>query len=485
MGYDSFYGGRRGASFILSGKFNSYQEMVDSFKQGNLYSVISYDEYVIIESTDADNGKIYRRGQDYNNDLGGAIYVGRISGPIGLPGLAPLVTLDTYENVEARAEEKTEGAYTLNNNDLLPGKYEENGEDKFNDTIKWIACSFTSHDQSQSFAYIGFTFPYTVIDFEAEKVSPYYAGNLVERIDDNTHPFYQKMKLLFPQGKQGDSIRNIRVGLASEITQEYEGKQDDIDNGRYVFMCDYYDYTTLEDGEKSVLYLGDYNVITNLSVSAEGTLTIEYSHNDKSQWEKRLKWITSTVIDVGESEGEGTQQIKIIYNTGEEVVLGQPLNYIMKTAVTDNYHLLFLYSDPAKRAEVVAAGKNTAWDGRNDWEDMGSIKSYNGILIGLNLKEADNPSLSSQSNIISYLNTTYPTGLTGLDLQGKIVSVTDLFNNTSLYAFDYDKNAWFSLGDISSGGGGGGTVVGSEEDSAVVELANGLPYQGVWFITEE
>ena len=28
------------------------------------------------------------------------------------------------------------------------------------------------------------------------------------------------MKMLFPQGKQGDSIRNIRVGYASEITED-------------------------------------------------------------------------------------------------------------------------------------------------------------------------------------------------------------------------------------------------------------------------
>ena len=485
MGYHSFYGGRRGASFILSGKFNSYQEMVDNFKQGNLYSTINFDEYVIIESTDADNGEIYRRGYDYNNEKGGAIYVGKISGPIGLPGMAPLVSLDTYEKVMARPEEKTEGAYTLNNQDLLPGKYVENGEVKYNDTINWVGCSFTTHDQTESYAYIGFTFPYTVIDFEAEKVSPYYTGPLVERIDDNSHPFYQHMKLLFPQGKQGDSIRNIRIGLASEVTEDYIGKQDDIDNQRQVFMCDYYDYTALEDGEKTTVYLGDYNVIKNIVLNPNGTLTISYSHDNDSVYSKQLKWITSTIIDVGENEGEGSQKIKITYNTGEEVVLGHAINYIMKTAVTNNYHLLFLYSDPVKRAEVVAAGKNALWDGRNDWEDLGSIKNYNGILVGLNLKVADIPQLETQPGAISYLNQTYPIGLVGLDLQGKIVSVLDLFGETNLYAFDYDKNVWFSLGQLSGGSGGGGTVVGPEGDTAVEALAAELPFQGVWFITEE
>ena len=75
--------------------------------------------------------------------------------------------------------------------------------------------------------------------------------------------------------------------------------------------------------------------------------------------------------------------------------------------------------------------------------------------------------------------------MVGLDLQGKIVSVLDLFGETNLYAFDYDKNVWFSLGQLSGGSGGGGTVVGPEGDTAVEALAAALPFQGVWFITEE
>lgn len=486
MGYYSFYGGRRGASFILSGKFSSYQEMVNNFKQGNLYSTINYDEYVIIDSIDKNNGEIYRRGYDYNNDKGGAVFVGKISGPIGLPGAAPLLTLETYGTVAARPEEKTEGAYSLEAQDLIPGKYIEDGEEKFNDNIKWICCSFLAENQEESYAYIGFTFPYTVIDFEAERVSAYYTGGLIERIDNKAHPFYQKMKLLLPQGKQGDSVRNIRIGLASEITQEYEGKQDDIDNNRYVFMCDYYDYTSSEEGEKSTLYLGDYNVITGLSIATDGTITINYSHEDSSHWDKKIKWITSTVIDTGTNEGEGTQKIKIVYNTGEEVTLGEPINYIMKTAITDNYHLLFLYSDPQRRAEVVAAGKSAVWEGRSDWEDLGSIKNYNGILVGLNLSVAEISALgSTELERISYLNENYPAGLQGIDLQGKVVSITDLLNEVTLYAFDYDKNSWFSLGAISGETGGGGTVVGPEGDAGTQELVDALPFQGIWFITEE
>lgn len=493
MGYNSFYGGRRGASFILSEKFNSYQEMVDNFKQGGEYTTVAFDEYVLINSTDEDNGKVYRRGYDYNNEMGGAIYVGNIIGPVGPRGprgYAPLISLEDYQTVEERPEEKQEGSYTLQEKNLLPGKYEENGLEKFNDSINWICCSFLSEDQESSYAYVGFTFPYTVIDFEAEHVSAYFEDTLIQRIDDKTHPFYQKMKLFLPQGKHGDAIRNIRIGLASEITEEYEGKQDDIMNNRYVFMCDYYNYANKAEGEKSTLYLGDYNIIKNIVLETDGTLTFSYFHNDDTKYDKKIKWITSTSIDIGNTEGDGSQKVKIIYNTGEEVLLGEPLNYIMRTAVTNDYHLLFLYSDPAKRQQVISEGKNATWDGRDDWEDLGSIKQYNGILIGLNLSAEKLPQLSTISGVIEYLNQVYPSGLVGIDLQGKIVSVTDMSNENSFYAFDYSlKNGayagWFPLGKIAASSGQGGTVVGAEGNAEVEVLAEMLPYQGIWFITEE
>ena len=77
MEYNSFYGGRRGASFVIVKNYPSIAEMVKAFRQGGSYKVVNYDEYVLIDTVnknDKDNGKIYRRGYDYNNDLGGAIY---------------------------------------------------------------------------------------------------------------------------------------------------------------------------------------------------------------------------------------------------------------------------------------------------------------------------------------------------------------------------------------------------------------------------
>ena len=491
MSYQSFYGGRKGASFILVEKYNSYQEMIECFKQGDAYTTVGYDEYVIINSLTEENGSIYRRGYDYNNDMGGAIFVGKISGPRGPRGIAPVVSIDSFDEIAERPEDKQQGSYSVEANDLIPGKYVENGEIKFNDNINWICCSFGDDDfeNPEAYAYIGFTFPYTIFDFEAETVSPYYTENLITRLDDQTHPFYQNMKILIPAGKSGNSIKNIRVGLASEITEDYNGKQDDIENNRYVFMCDHYDYANSELGEKTVLYLGDYNMVKDIVLDTDGTLIIHYTHEDRTVYNKKIKWITDVAVDVGAAEGEGTQQLIINYNTGETEVIGKPVNYIMRTAVTSDYHLLFLYSDPERRKAIIEAGKNAVWEGRNDWEDLGSIKQYNGILIGLNLTVADNPQLSTVAGTLEYLNATYPNGLIGIDLQGKVISVTKNDDTIFLYAFDYtitnnQYKGWFSLGGFTVSAEGG-TVVGAEGDAITETLANQLPYQGIWFITEE
>ena len=86
MDFSSFYGGRRGASFVLVKRYSSIQEMITAFKQGGDYKDVNYDEYVMIDTSNknsVDNGKVYRRGYDYTNDLGGAEYIGQIQGPVG------------------------------------------------------------------------------------------------------------------------------------------------------------------------------------------------------------------------------------------------------------------------------------------------------------------------------------------------------------------------------------------------------------------
>ena len=73
--------------------------MVDAFKLGNEYQNVWYHEFCIVDTpnkNDKDNGKIYQRGLDYSNDMGGAIYKGQI---VGSTSGTPLFQLNTIKEV--------------------------------------------------------------------------------------------------------------------------------------------------------------------------------------------------------------------------------------------------------------------------------------------------------------------------------------------------------------------------------------------------
>lgn len=80
----SFYGGRKGESFIISKTFSTVTEMIEAFSQGGNYTEVLYGQYVMIQyQNHINNGKVYKRGYEYQNDMGGAEYVGQICGPQG------------------------------------------------------------------------------------------------------------------------------------------------------------------------------------------------------------------------------------------------------------------------------------------------------------------------------------------------------------------------------------------------------------------
>lgn len=627
MAYNSFYGGRQGASFTIVKNFTTIEEMIESFKKGADYKIVSYDEYVLISTLDRysrDNGKIYRRGYDYNNELGGAIYIGQIS---GAPGPAPYLEMATVDEVKETYEtagnqdiyREGSGSYTVDNNSLVPGKYEENGEVKFNDEIHWAYCSFV--EEELGVAKIGFLTPYLVNDFTVTHVPTHFSGELIERTDDMSHPFYSKWNIFLPKGIKGESLNNLRVIKANSNIESYPGQEDDIANEREVLVYDFIKYDNKEEGELVSIYLGDYNMIDDIVISDDGTFTFNYSHDDnytrerlfkwiksvtlteeghftveynqetdeqgnftkyetdlkwvddieitedgtvnisysvneeknlnnlfkwiknvtltetgkfiveynyetdkngqptkyetELQWvnnvsmsesgeitiyypngttkllENKIKWIDDIYIETGDVEGEGSQKLTIDYNNGDVVSIGKPLNYIIKTAVSDDYHLLALHSDPEKRAEIVAAGQNFIFEGRNDWQDLGVIKDENGILLGITYNTDDHPEMADVFGAVSALNQLHPKGLEGADLKGKLVTVGRTLEDKSIYAFDYTLDAegnykgWYFLGSIGEGGNGGaGLVIGREGDSETEAYAKALPVRGAWFIVE-
>ena len=404
MGLNSFYGGRRGASFVIAKRYSTIAEMVAAFSQGGDYKTVNYDEYVLIDTenkNNPDNGKIYRRGYEYNNSMGGAIYEGQIVGPAGLAPHTEMHTIDEVEQIEQREDftyRRGSGEYSPVGGNIIPGKYVEPGTGiiKYNDKISWAYCSVRDMNSHESTAHIGFKFPYTVIDYTTTSVSTYENGDYADtsaatRTDDGSHPFYEKWNISIPKGVKGDAFKNFKVMIADNTIQSYTGQADDIANNRQVLVYDYYHYDEKENGDMKTYYVGDYNKISNITVSATGLVTIEYTHDDDDIYQLRIP--TSVSINTGSTEGTGTQKVVITYANGDTEEIGQPLNYIMATAIDNRYHLLVYYSDPAKRS---AFSPKATYNGKNDWADLGYIG--NGTGVGAIAGEESDSGVTSVAN---------------------------------------------------------------------------------------
>ena len=324
----SFYGGRPGNSFIIITTYRSIADMVAKFKLGPNYTAVHYDEHVMINTVnknDPDNGKVYRRGYDFTNTMGGAEYIGTIVGPAGK---APMLEMTTVADVRSKHasegydERFTSGQYSPISGNLVPGK---TGSETFNDAITWACCSIRNENDEDATAYIGFTFPYTVIDYETSWIEPYVSGRYADtssatRVDDETHPFFEKWHINVPKGVKGNAFMNLKVEAASADVEEYTGQADDINNGRMILAYDYYNYDDYQNGAPVRLYLGDYNMIDNVSIDDEGTITIDYSHDDDSVWTKKIKWVKSVSLNTE------TGLLTVVYNHTTDAS-GNPTTY--------------------------------------------------------------------------------------------------------------------------------------------------------------
>ena len=542
---ESFYGGRRGASVVIVKSYDSVAEMQAEFD--SVECTVDYDSYVVVNTNvdGIESSVLYRRTLD------GPVKVGTLGSSSGggggtsSGGILDLV-LTTPGSVPTPID--GQGEYSKTNKSLVPGYYtDEEGNPVYNDSIKWVYTNVISEDGTSSKTYVGFTFPYSIVDFEASLVDKNDENNpVIKRIDDGAHPFYNKWALKIPRGQKGNSFKNLRVVSASQIDIYFPDGfadgfilQDDNPDSQHLI----YDYQNEDSGELETYYLGKYSIINNVLFSDDGTLSFVFNGNKTVSYTKKVKWISSvnlsedgtltfeynngeaptvyekaiktikdisllddgtfTIIDnqgnefkkeliwptsimlestsedTPTEEGSGSQKLKVTYNNGDFEYISPPINYIMRTAIDENYHLLILYSDPEKRANLT---NKASYDGRDDWEDMGSVKSDNGLLIGRNYTY---PGTQTIDVIISSLNANYPNGLTGED-KGKVITAGTYNNDKNFFAYDYDENTWYYLGSLS-----GVTdfteafLFASENDTNIESKKNTLKNGGVWFIIEE
>lgn len=375
---DSLYGGHEGISFVLSASFASVDAMVAAFKRGPEYTDAWYGSYVLISTpnlNDEDNGKIYRRGLDFQSAMGGAQLVGQIVGPSSGTPMFQMGTLkettdkstmnigtqdvrtypydysyDDQGRVTGYKVRHDKGTKSYDDGDnLIPDAEKENypityfpfsvphdtslvpgkkSDGTFNDEIKWTWVNVRKPNQkSESWFYVGFEIPYLWNEYISHMVSPYDAnGNLkneastATRVDDQTHPFYQKWDFGIPKGIKGDTLRNLRVitptsanrnniYLPSAITVDntsgaatvgapgYDGLDDDITGQRKILVYDVYIFDTVRNPQPVMIYLGDYNMIESVGVADDGTLTVGYTHNDDTVFTRKIKWVDQVSLN--------------------------------------------------------------------------------------------------------------------------------------------------------------------------------------------
>lgn len=375
MEYASFYGGRRGTSFIIVKNYLDIPSMVADFIKGGSFTGVNYDQYVLINTINKnhpDNGKIFRRGYDYNSTrtiqayhaydesgkeiingtpeqyknaiyqydqefpAGGAIYSGTIVGPAGR---APQVSMTTYQIAQNKHasqgfdQQKSSGQYSTLN-DLLPGKYVENGQIKYNDAIQWFCTSIRDNFKEDSQAYVGFKIPYPVIDYTTTVVDPYNADDEyadmtnITRTDDMSHPYYEAWNIDIPRGIKGDSIKNFRVMVPSELDQIYTiGTEniypdflDDVLNHRNIIVYDYYNYDDLKEPKQITYYIGKYNQITDFTIDNNGTVTVAFTHDDPVIYTNLIKWVTNITLNEDADGNSHPGRLIINYNYGDSEI---------------------------------------------------------------------------------------------------------------------------------------------------------------------
>ena len=54
-------------------------------------------------------------------------------------------------------------------------------------------------------------------------------------------------------------------------------------------VYNYYDYSASENPTPKQIYLGDYNMISSINLADDGTLTIDYTHDDTITYTKKIK----------------------------------------------------------------------------------------------------------------------------------------------------------------------------------------------------
>lgn len=368
--FNSFYGGRRGASFVLKKSYPTIPAMTSAFANPNNPDV-GFDEYAIIDNQNRnhpDNGKVFRRGYNYGSEQEiaywdeenptaastvqshGAILIGKISGPAGrAPNvkLVPMSSVTTAANNHAGSVPHSvllpvnSGQITM-----VPGKIPMS-ENEYNDNIKYESVTVRTDMQDDSTVYAGFEVPYPVIDFVASSTSAYVDPTITPDSDNYSsetglwnHPFYNKWNLTVPKGVKGDTLGNLQIitweNRPSGINSLYDPSTGNIINisttdkftsQEEILIYKVTNYNSSDSGSSKHYFLGKYRDVTNVNLDNNGTLSFSFSAGEATTFDNAIRWITSVELNYN-------QQLIVNYNYGDPSILSLP--YVSSMDYTNN-----------------------------------------------------------------------------------------------------------------------------------------------------
>ena len=534
----SFYGGRRGASAQIVKTYNSYSEMETDFSSSDCS--VGYNEYVIVNEND--QSILYKKTFTTPEKIGSLMPnkdLKVIDFDIALKSYEDIKseagavekesTLENGDIIPGKEIVNGEIKY----NDKLYYIYNNilNGE---GDTV------ISEIGVKVPYSIIDFSADILEGDNDASHPLLSQVFEKDEKGQNIIHPFSSSWHFNIPRGNPGSSIKNLRVLSADYISKQKialvnrpQIPEGDIQNSIQYLIYDEYnpvtdktstyylgnstqieDISLSDNGTLTIKYEGGRIIsfdrvikwIKDISVSDDGTITIEYNDDNSDIFEKKIRSISNLSFDengkfiISDNQNnvinqeikwikdvqinEQTQKINITYNIldseGKNITteIGSPLNYIVKTAIDDNYNLLIYNSDPEIRKNLGSSA--VTYDGLEGWQNLGNIKEDSGILIGKNYENLNN---YSQENIIRKLNTDYPKGLLNSD-KGKVITVGANNQIKSFYAFDYDQKTWYFLGKIGdlSRYPNSGVFVGKSDFNTNDKLES-LNVGGFWFVT--
>ena len=434
--------------------------MKQCFAQGGVTTdIVNYGEYVIIDTpnkNNLDNGKIYRRGLDYQNGLYGAEYIGQI---VGQQGDSPDIIMDSFTTL---VEEGGPQIF-YHNDDIIPGmEVDTEGNQIFTDGVKSSWVTIKDRFGVITGCKIGFQFPYHVFEFETERVSAYTTEQLINRIDEKDHAYYSKWRISIPKGIKGDALSNLHIvnGFTKSGVNYYEDidctnllgtLEDEVaiqiesdkyidtpekgkpifdassteenkiiryvkteDTHREILIYKETNFDLKEEGDNSYVKIGEYNIIKNITLSDDGTLIIDYTYGDTVVYDKKIKWIDKVTFD------RDNGQISLHYNTGLVEILNKEENekikWIDDIVLEANGKIKVTYNVDKENPYTINENNLIQWVNKINLTEDGKLE------ITYNTQEQ--PKIVNENNLIQWVN-----NITFNDKEG-IIKV--IYNNATL-----------------------------------------------------